>query len=87
MKMINQLKENMKIDKNKFEPNQFFSNIFKKIDNNAKLAFTASIIVSIIVHFMVYANDIHNADCLAVGMYNGLNRWEISLRKMGYNYT
>lgn len=86
MKIDSKFLENIRTIKNKIEKNNFFSNIIKKIDCNTKLAFFLSIFVSIIVHFAVYANDIHNADCLAIGVYNGFNRWEISLRKMGINY-
>ncbi len=71
---------------NKIERTNFFMNIIEKIDSNTKLAFLVSIFVSVIVHFAIYANDIHNADCLAIGVYNGFNRWEISLRKMGINH-
>ena len=81
MKKIKDLQEKV-CEYLKTEPNEIFSKLVKKIYFNTKLAFFTTIIIGLLVHCAIYARDIHDPDCLLVGVSYGKCTWEVSLREM-----
>ncbi len=57
--------------------------LYKKVTSEDKVAFLTAIVLGIIIHFVVLANDIHNPDAITIGGVHYFNSWEFSLGRWG----